>query len=1215
MWMKRWHRWFAGRKRPSAQRKPRGTFRPQVERLEQIIAPTLQLGPVSLTPGGPINEGDTATLSGSYVATNTIGRVSLVVNWGDGSASSTVNLAPGNGSFSVPHKFVDNNPADNNTPTTIPVHVTAQLLDAGPSIINATPNGTTKDGGGYQAIDYPFIRNVSLLNAPVSANVFNILSPSTTNNDQNNSVNLNGSNFTIYGQSFGNINVSENGLITFGGQPTINGQPAGPNIGSLVDSPEQAAIAPFWTDLKLDPVTGRILGRFVDINGDGTNDYLIIEFANARHVTAGGSTTQSATFQVFLQLNTGAGVNGDIIFNYVNTAFANASFDFGATATTVGIKAANPTANGALPQKFTQVPFNATDNFFGPGQAIRFSSNTLGKGANPLSLSTSTDGFGYNAFSLPGDTKFDLAPQTTTNGVFDFTTVPFDANNVQVGNVAQIFTTPQGNNSAFNLYGTTYGGASTIQITRNGYISFGGTTNDTPTNPTTINGTPLLAPALIAPLWDNLIGPTGTDARVSARFVDLDGNGTPEFLVLNWHNVHQGDITPDTATNNETFQAVLELNTGGNTGGIFFDYDDTNVGDNNFNAGASATVGIKDQEPTGANNHALTVLGPSGTHPEIDTSTTGVKGLGIFQVGSSSSVNILVLNVAPVLNQGGPDTINEGGLESRAVKITDPGSNDTFNATIDWGDGSPVTTLTPAQLTAGITQFTINHFYGEVGTFTATIMLRDKDNGIATSSVTPVGAPITFTVTVKNLPPSHEKPDVAPVELRPGQILSLPGPRAPALHFTDPAFAYDATRANTETYTFSVNWGDGSPVVTGTLAQAVALVGGFAPAGTYVLGSPAGGANGGPTLTQITLPDLSHTFASTGVKTVTVTVTDSNNAKSGNGVGTYQFVVENGAAHIYATSGDAGTLPVVQFFSTRLNVQIDSILAYDASFRGGVRVAVGDVNHDGIADVITAPGPGGGPAVEVFDGGTSQLIKSFFAYSPRFAGGVYLASADFNKDGFADIVTGAGPGGGPHVELFSGRTGQVFQSFYAYDAGYRGGVRVAVGDVTGDGTPDIVTAPGPGMAPLIRVWSGATGQLVNQFFGFNPAFLGGAFVAVGDVNGDGRNDIVVTLGQGGPPIVRAFSGKTLAIIFNITAFNPGSPTNGQPYTGGNNVWASGLRVAVAPLYTDTLADIIVASGIGRRPEVRIFRSASQSLLSDFTLFDPSSLAGAFVAAG
>src|SRR5207237_9269811 len=134
------------------------TCRRRLERLSQVSAPRLRLGALPLTPGGPIHEGDTATLSGSYVATNTIGRVSLVVNWGDGSTPSTINLTPGNGSFSIPHRFIDNNPADNNTPTTIPVHVSAQLLDAGPTIISATPNGVNKDGGGYKAIDYPFTR-------------------------------------------------------------------------------------------------------------------------------------------------------------------------------------------------------------------------------------------------------------------------------------------------------------------------------------------------------------------------------------------------------------------------------------------------------------------------------------------------------------------------------------------------------------------------------------------------------------------------------------------------------------------------------------------------------------------------------------------------------------------------------------------------------------------------------------------------------------------------------------------------------------------------------------------------------------------------------------------------------------------------------------------------------------------------------------------------
>jgi hypothetical protein len=107
--------------------------------------------------------------------------------------------------------------------------------------------------------------------------------------------------------------------------------------------------------------------------------------------------------------------------------------------------------------------------------------------------------------------------------------------------------------------------------------------------------------------------------------------------------------------------------------------------------------------------------------------------------------------------------------------------------------------------------------------------------------------------------------------------------------------------------------------------------------------------------------------------------------------------------------------------------------AYDPQFQGGVRVATGDVNGDGKADIITAAGPGGGPHVKVIDVtkvagnvqsngviGNGALIASFYAYSPVFGGGVYVTAGDYNNDGRADVITGAGQGGGPHVKVVSG---------------------------------------------------------------------------------------------------------------------------------------------------------------------------------------------------
>src|SRR5207244_8668400 len=121
----------------------------------------------------------------------------------------------------------------------------------------------------------------------------------------------------------------------------------------------------------------------------------------------------------------------------------------------------------------------------------------------------------------------------------------------------------------------------------------------------------------------------------------------------------------------------------------------------------------------------------------------------------------------------------------------------------------------------------------------------------------------------------------------------------------------------------------------------------------------------------------------------------------------------------------------------------------------------------GVQDIITGAGPGGGPHVKVFDGVTGQVIASFFAYDAGFTGGVNVTAGDVNHDGNADIITGAGPGGGPHVKVFSGADMSLLASFFAYDAGFTGGVNVAAGDLNADLHADIITGAGPGGGPHV----------------------------------------------------------------------------------------------------------------------------------------------------
>src|SRR5688572_28773711 len=77
--------------------------------------------------------------------------------------------------------------------------------------------------------------------------------------------------------------------------------------------------------------------------------------------------------------------------------------------------------------------------------------------------------------------------------------------------------------------------------------------------------------------------------------------------------------------------------------------------------------------------------------------------------------------------------------------------------------------------------------------------------------------------------------------------------------------------------------------------------------------------------------------------------------------------------------------------------------------------------------------------------------------------------------------------------------GSVGLSGEPYGPGFAAGVRVALTDVDGDGAPDVVTAPGPGAAPDVHVYSGRTGRLIGSFGAFEGSFRGGVYVGAADL--------------------------------------------------------------------------------------------------------------------
>jgi hypothetical protein len=185
---------------------------------------------------------------------------------------------------------------------------------------------------------------------------------------------------------------------------------------------------------------------------------------------------------------------------------------------------------------------------------------------------------------------------------------------------------------------------------------------------------------------------------------------------------------------------------------------------------------------------------------------------------------------------------------------------------------------------------------------------------------------------------------------------------------------------------------------------------------------------------------------------------------------------------------------------------LSSFYATAMTFTGGIRVACADLTGDGFADVIAGAGPGGGPQVTIFDGRTLQLATAYYAFGPAsatFSGGVFVAAGDVTGNGLADIIVGAAPGGGPQVTVatFANNTATLLTSFFAIQpSSFTGGVRVGAA-VTMNNTEQlsILAAAGPGGGPQVTFFDfNAATMSFQQTAGFNglqpPTFTGGLFV-------------------------------------------------------------------------------------------------------------------------
>ncbi|QJW99753.1 FG-GAP repeat domain-containing protein [Frigoriglobus tundricola] len=243
-------------------------------------------------------------------------------------------------------------------------------------------------------------------------------------------------------------------------------------------------------------------------------------------------------------------------------------------------------------------------------------------------------------------------------------------------------------------------------------------------------------------------------------------------------------------------------------------------------------------------------------------------------------------------------------------------------------------------------------------------------------------------------------------------------------------------------------------------------------------------------------------------------------------------LLPTGKTFAYAVGAEVTGDPHVIVYADDKGTVAYSFLAYEKVFDGGVRVDMADLNGDGVADLIVAPGPGKAPVslpVKVYDGRDLHLLVEFQPF-PGFRGGLLARGTDLTKDGRALVAVTADDSN--HIKVYDLAQGKEVASFFAHDPKrVTGGVRIAWGDINADGVPDILTVNGPGNAvTTVKVFNGKSAEVLAEFPVLDGKYKGGAFIAAVDLAGNGQMSPVIGLDAGAVPLVRVFDGKGKPLV-------------------------------------------------------------------------------------
>ncbi|MFO0803072.1 MAG: VCBS repeat-containing protein [Gemmataceae bacterium] len=571
---------------------------------------------------------------------------------------------------------------------------------------------------------------------------------------------------------------------------------------------------------------------------------------------------------------------------------------------------------------------------------------------------------------------------------------------------------------------------------------------------------------------------------------------------------------------------------------------------NNVATGYTGTVTFTSNDPQGAflpPNFAFTP-GDGGTHTFVNGATLKTAGTRTITAsdgtlsGTQSNIQVNPAAAASLNITGFPNSVRATDDQPFTVTARDAFNNVAtgYTGTVAFTSTDPFGTFVPGPYAFTGTDAGVHVFTGNLST-----------NGLQSFTVQDTGNGV-LTATRSN------------IAVTPGPVASFTLTGAPSVADGGTSFpltvrALDRFGRPLTTYNGAVVFSSSDPYA--TLPSGVTLVNGVATVNVTLFT---------PAVRSISVRDSVNAAAN---GTVNVTV---DGGVLQPAIVTHRFAVGAGGgstANLYEADGTF----------------VRAYQPFGPGFTGGIRVSVADYNLDGIPDVVLGSGPGIIAQVKVYDGATNAVLLDLQPFAD-FTGGVFVSSGAIKGDGFPDMIVTPDRGGGPRVSIFHGPTFNKIADFYGIDdPDFRGGARAAAGDFNGDGKDDVIVSAGFLGGPRIALWDGAAllnglkTRMVGDFYAFLPDLRDGAYVAAGDVNGDGIADAIFGAGPGGGPRTNVIDGRALLANPTAAIANPVSS-----FFTGDYTQRGGIRESIKNIDGDQYADLIVGDGENVGSSVRVY---------------------------